>query len=156
MTEIQLEEYIKKYRGTVFRLAYSVVKNREDADDITQDAFMRLYRSREEFASGDNVKAWLIRVTINLSKDLLKSSWHRRRADLDDSIPVESREEGFLLECVKRLKPEQGAVIYLFYYEGYSVSEIAELRKCTSAAVRTRLTRARAQLRKMLTKEEIL
>ncbi len=153
MTEIQLEEYIKAHRGTVFRLAYSIVKNCEDADDITQETFVKLYRSKEEFSSSENVKAWLIRVTINLSKDLLKSSWYRRRADLDDNIPVESKEECWLLDCVRQLRPEDGAVIYLFYYEGYSVKEIAALRKTTSAAVRTRLTRARKQLKDMLTSD---
>lgn len=153
MTENQLEAYIKAYRGTVFRMAYSIVKNCEDSDDITQEAFVKLYRSKEDFAEEANVKAWLIRVTINLAKDVLKSSWRRRRADLDDNIPVESEEEGWLLDCVKRLKPEDGAVIYLYYYEGYSVNEIAALRRTTSAAVRTRLTRARKQLKAMLTSE---
>ncbi len=156
MTEAQLEEYIKVHRGTVYRLAYSVVKNGEDADDITQETFVKLYRSKEVFGSSENVKAWLIRVTINLAKDTLRSSWYRHRADLDDNIPVESKEEGWLLDCVKQLKPEDSAVIYLFYYEGYSVNEIAQLRKTTSSAVRTRLTRARKQLKEMLTSDEKL
>lgn len=156
MTEVQLEEYIKAHRSTVYRLAYSIVKNCENADDITQEAFVKLYSSKEVFVSSENVKAWLIRVTINLAKDTLRSSWYRHRADLYDNIPVESKEESWLLDCVKQLKPEDSAVIYLFYYEGYSVKEIAELRKTTSSAVRTRLTRARKQLKDMLTSDEQL
>ncbi len=156
MTETALEHYIKLYRGTVFRLAYSIVRNREDADDITQDAFVRLYVSDISFGSEENTKAWLIRVTINLAKDMLKSGWHRHRAELTDDIPCENAGEYQLLDSVKRLKTDYGIIIYLFYYEGYSVKEIARLRRTTSAAVRTKLTRARAQLREMLSKEDNL
>lgn len=156
MTEQQFEEHIKAHRATVFRLAYSMMKNREDADDVTQDAFVRLYQSHEEFSTEDNVKAWLIRVTINLCKDLLRSAWRRHKSDDMPEKACESREELRLLDSIKRLKPESSAVIYLFYYEGYSVEEIARLRKATSAAVRTRLTRARKELRTMLSEEENL
>lgn len=156
MTEQQFECYIKTHRGTVFRLAYSMMKNREDADDITQDAFVRLYQSHEKFSCEDNVKAWLIRVTINLCKDMLRSAWRRHRADDMPEKVCESREELNLLDSVKRLKPESSAVIYLFYYEGYSAEEIARLRRTTSAAVRTRLTRARKELKTMLSEEDDL
>lgn len=156
MTEQQFEKYIKAYRAMVFRLAYSMMKNREDADDVTQDAFVRLYQSHEEFITEENTKAWLIRVTINLCKDLLRCAWRKHSADDMPEKVCESREELHLLESVKRLKPESSAVIYLFYYEGYSAEEIARLRKTSSAAVRTRLTRARKELRKMLSEEEDL
>lgn len=155
MTEQQLEHYIIQYRSTVFRLAYSIVKNREDADDITQDAFMKLYISEISFERDENVKAWLIRVTINLSKDLLKSGWRRHRAELTDDIPFESSREELLLDSVKKLKADYSIIIYLFYYERYTVNEIARLRNTTSAAVRTKLTRARGQLRKLLSKEDL-
>ena len=155
MEQHLLEQYIKEHRGTVFRLAYSYVKNRENADDITQDVFMRLFTTAQTFADDAHVKAWLIRVTVNLAKDMLKSGWYRSREELPDNIPVETREEQWLLESVKRLKPEYAAVIYLFYYEGYSVKEIAALRRTTSSAVKTRLNRARNQLRELLTKEEL-
>ena len=155
MTEQLLEHYIIQYRSTVFRLAYSIVKNREDADDITQDAFMKLYISEIAFERDENVKAWLIRVTINLSKDMLKSGWRRHRAELTDDIPFESSREELLLDSVKKLKADYSIIIYLFYYERYTVNEIARLRNTTSAAVRTKLTRARAQLRKLLSKEDL-
>ncbi len=153
MTEQQFEEYITTHRATVFRLAYSMVKNCEDADDITQEAFVKLFLSKERFAASENVKAWLIRVTINLCKDMLRSLRYRSRSELCEDIPCESRADLGVLEFVRQLEPNDSAVIYLFYYEGYSVSEIARLRRTTSAAVRTRLTRARKKLREMLTKE---
>ena len=155
MTEENLERYIKLYRGTVFRLAYSIVQNREDSDDITQDAFMRLFISEQTFLQEENVKAWLIRVTINLAKDLLRSGWRRHRAELTEDIPFESSREKVLLDSVKKLKTDHGIIVYLFYYERYTVKEIAIIRNTTPAAVRTKLTRARAQLRKMLSKEDL-
>ena len=71
MTEKELAEYISRFHGTVFRLAYSYLKNREDSEDVCQEAFLRLYRSQQSFAAEENVKAWLLRVTVNLSKNLL-------------------------------------------------------------------------------------
>lgn len=153
MTENELGDYIRCFRGTVFRLAYSYLKNREDAEDVAQEAFLKLYRSEERFEAAGNVKAWLIRVTINISKNLLNNSWHKKRTEIDGDIPCESRKESILVEYIGRLKPEYGMVVHLFYYEGYSVKEISQICRISSSAVRTRLTRAGNQLKKMLLKE---
>lgn len=154
MTVPQFEHYISHLRPTVFRLAYGILKNREDAEDIAQDAFARLYQSNKHFNDDDHVKAWLIRVTINLCKDMVKSAWYRHRDEPVPDISAEDHEISPLKSCIQRLDAESTAVIYLFYYEGYSVNEIAAIRHTTSAAVRTRLTRARKQLRKMLSEED--
>lgn len=153
MTENEFYVHIKNYRGMVFRLAYSYLGNQQDAEDVSQEAFLKLYLSNEDFKSTDNVKAWLIRVTINLSKNILKSSWRRRRTDMDNDISYEGEEEKQLLHIIENLKPDYRIVIHLFYYENYSVKEISELLSISSAAVRTRLTRARNQLKRMLLKE---
>ncbi len=153
MTENELEKYVHLYRGTVFRLAYSYLKNREDAEDISQEAFLKLYRSDEHFKTDENVKAWLIRVTINLSKNLLKTSWKKRRTDLEKDIPYESDREEALMEFVNRLKPEYSVIIHLFYYECYSTKEISEICRLSCGTIRTRLTRGRNQLKAMLLKE---
>lgn len=153
MTESKLSEYIGNYRGMVYRLAYSYLKNHEDAEDICQEAFLKLYQCSESFETTENVKAWLIRVTINLSKNLLKTCWLRRRTELDREIPTETERESGLLDCIIRLKPDYAIVIHLFYYEDYSIKEISSICRISSGAVRTRLTRARNQLKKMLLKE---
>lgn len=137
----------------VFRLAYSYLKNREDAEDVSQEAFVKLYKSDEFFKTDDNVKAWLIRVTINLSKNLLKTFWRKGRVELEKDIPYENKREGQLLEYIAKLKPKYSIIIHLFYYEGYSIKEISEICKISSVAVRTRLNRARNQLKDMLLKE---
>ena len=116
MTEKELAEYINKFHGTVFRLSYSYVKNREDAEDVCQEAFLKLYRSEQLFAADENVKAWLLRVAVNLSKNLLKSSWFARRAELSDDIPAENPREQALLSSIKALPPKYGGILHLFYY----------------------------------------
>ena len=153
MTDEELCGYVRKHHAPLMRLAFSYVKNREDAEDIAQEAFFRLYRCREDFAAQDNVRAWLIRVTVNLCKDMLRSGAYRHRGEQTEDIPCESREELGLLECVKRLKPEYAGAIYLYYYEGYSVKELAKVLGISATAASTRLARARAQLKKMLLKE---
>lgn len=154
MSTQELERLITLYRGTVFRVAFNYVKNFEDAEDISQDAFVKLYTCDDSFAADENIKAWLIRVAINLSKNLLKQSRRRGQAELPADIPYEDRGDIALYDCIQRLKPEYSGVIYLFYYEGYSVKEIAKLCGLTSAAVRTRLCRGRERLREMLLKED--
>lgn len=153
MNEEELTRYIEKYHSTIFRLSFGYVKNTQDAEDIVQDAFLRLYSSDTFFKTDENVKAWLIRVAINLSKDLLKSHWFKRRAELSSDITADVREEEILSDYIKKLKPEYSAVLFLFYYEGYSTKEIAEICKISVSAVTTRLARARKQLKKLLLKE---
>lgn len=149
----RLSIYIQKYHGTIFRLAYSYVKNADDAEDIVQEAFLRLYCSELHFEADENVKAWLIRVSINLCKDMLKSAWLKGRTKLDRDIPYESKEESVVGDCIVKLKPEYRAIIQLYYYEGYSAREIAQLCGISATAATTRLSRARKQLKKLLLKE---
>jgi len=153
MNENDLTRYIEKYHSTVFRLSFGYVKNHEDAEDIVQDAFLKLYTTEIKFESDENVKAWLIRVAINLSKDLLKSHWFKRRAELSSDIPADTNEEETLSACIKKLKPEYSTILFLFYYEGYSTKEIAEICRISVSAVTTRLARARKQLKNLLLKE---
>lgn len=156
MSEQELNEYICLYRNTVYRLAYSYMKNREDAEDISQDAFVKLYLSQESFAACDNVKAWLIRVTVNLCKNLLKASWRRVREELTAEPVALQAHEDSMGEYISRLEPHYSSVLYLFYYEGYSVKEIAGICGISSVAVRTRLSRGRNKLKDMLLKEDEL
>ena len=149
----KLKECIEKHHSTVFRVAYSFVKKREDAEDIVQEAFFRLYTAEKEFLSDENIKAWLIRVSVNLAKDMLKSSHVRNRTELTEEIPCGMSREDTLSEMIRRLKGEYCTVLLLFYYEGYTVREIAEIMKTSQTLVTTRLSRARKQLKKILLEE---
>ncbi len=148
-----LEKYIGLYHGTVYRLALSYTKNSADAEDITQEAFLRLYKYSGEFAADENCKAWLIRVTVNLSKNLLKSCWFTRRAELDENIPCKSEEDRGVFDCVMSLPPKYRVVIHLYYYEGYSVREIADMLGASQSSITTRLARGRQKIKDMFQKE---
>lgn len=150
MTDSELIGYVKQYHKTVYRLAYSYVRNCADAEDICQDAFVRLMEFPGEFASDEDCKRWLIRVTVNLSKNLLKSCRFSRTEELSEDIPLETAEDGELLALVKSLPIKYGEVIHLFYYEGYSVKEISQILSISQTAVTSRLSRGRSKLKVLL------
>ena len=154
MDEKWLNLYIEKYHGTIFRLAYGYLKNSHDAEEIVQEAFLKLYLSENHFERDENVKAWLIRVSINLCKDKLKSFWFKNRSELDMDIPAENEEESALLEIINGLKPEYRAIILLFYFEDYSIKDISQMLGISPTAVTTRLSRARKKLKNMLLEED--
>jgi RNA polymerase sigma-70 factor (ECF subfamily) len=98
-------------------------------------------------------------VTVNLCKDLRKSAWFRKRADLDENIPAPDsldENESVLREYIKELKPNYRAVVFLHYYEGYTTAEIAKMLRIPESTVTTRLSRARSQLKtQLITNKEV-
>ncbi len=153
MEENELSRYINRFHHTLYRLAYSYMKNADDSEDIIQEAFLKLYQTEQHFETDENVKAWLIRVTINLCKDALKSTWLKGRTELSSDITCNDKEESILGEYMNKLKPEYRAALLLFYFEGYSVKELAKICGISVSAATTRLSRARKQLKKLLLKE---
>ena len=153
MNREQLTAYAEKYRNDVFRAAYSYVRNYADSEDIMQEAFLRLYKSDKNFASDENVKAWLLRVTINISKDYLKSSWHHKHTELQESMSYEDKHDSSLEEAMEKLKPDYRIAVYLHYYMGYSVKETAKLIGISEANAKIRLKRGRDALRNFLTEK---
>lgn len=156
MTEEKIEKYIRLYHGAVFRLAYSYLKNRADAEDVCEEAFIKLYLYSGTFETDENCKAWLMRVAVNLSKNLLKSCWFSRRSELDESISASENFDCGISETLKSLPPKYRLVIHLHYYEGYTAREISEITGTPVSTVTTHLSRAREQLRKLLEKEKLL
>lgn len=154
MDREQLAAYAEKYSKDVFRAAYSYVRNHADSEDIMQETFLRLYRCEKDFASHENVKAWLLRVAINISKDYLKSSWLHKRAELEESMSYEDERERSLDEAIAKLKPDYRIAVYLHYYMGYSVKETAGLMGISEANAKIRLKRGRDALREFLTDEQ--
>lgn len=158
ISEDELNNYIRLYHGTVYKLAFSMVKNAAEAEDICQDAFIRLMNYHGSFEKPENCKAWLARVAINLSKNVLKSSRFTKTEELDENIPVPDNScteaQSELWQKVMELPSQYRSVIHLYYYEGYSVKEIAKIERTTSSNVTMRLTRARQKLKIMLLGEE--
>lgn len=156
---LRAEDYmlIEKYSPVVYRMAYSMVKNTQDAEDIHQEVFLRYLKKRPKFESEEHSKAWFLRVTINLAKNLWKTAWRQRVVSLGEVDREETetqQEEDKLIETVKRLPQKYRTVVHLFYYEEYSLEEIADILKAKPSTVRTRLTRARQKLRELLKEDE--
>lgn len=147
----------QRYMDTVFRVALSYMKSRTDADDITQNVLLKLYRYEGDFENESHLKNWLIRVTINECKSAYRSIW-RRTEDIEDyvnSLVMPTQEHADLLEAVMQLPKKYRVAIYLFYYEGYSTAEIAQLTAVPEATVRTHLARGREKLKTILTEADI-
>jgi RNA polymerase sigma-70 factor (ECF subfamily) len=151
---VDLSESIAKYRSTVFGVAIGYVKNSHDADDIAQNVFLKLYKKQDGFVSEEARKAWLIRVTINESKDLLKSAWRNNTCCLDESLIAHTNDDLGLYDYLKRLKSKYRAVIFLHYYEGYTAKDIAEILKIPQSTVLTQMKRAREKLKEIIINEE--
>lgn len=154
----QLEQAIRQFHTTIYRIAYSYVGNAADAEDICQDAFLRLYRTDEVFADDENCKAWLIRVTINLSKNLLRAPWRTRSTSLEEQLTVAAPASltDSLLIMLSSLPSKYRLVLYLYYYEGYAAKEIGQMMHKPTSTVTTWLARGRAKLKAILEQEETI
>lgn len=156
MTDSELERYIKLYRANVIGAALCYVKNTSDAEDIAQDVFFRLYTYTGTFESDEHTKAWLLRCTINLSKSLLRSHWYRFSLPLEaagEKAHFDIAESDGLLRVMSRITKRNRIALYMYYYEGYSTSEIAEITGTNVDTVSARLSRGRKQLKSLLIKE---
>ena len=155
MTDEQFTPLAERYMDTVFRVAYSYLRCRDDADDVTQDVLIQLYKEDKAFESDAHVKNWLIRVTVNRCKMLFRSPW-RRHEDIDDyaeTLSFEQPRDGELFKAVMALDKKYRVPLLLFYYEGYSTAEAASMLGIPEKTVSTRLYRARAKLRTILEEE---
>ena len=151
MRESMIEDAVREYTQMVLNIAYTYTKNSYDAEDIAQEVFLALYRNIWKLSSKEHIKAWLIRVTINKSKNHMKTAWIRKRAEmpaLQQDMPPDKADD--LLPAVLSLDEQYKLPIYLMYYEGYSIKEISEITKIKPATVGTRLKRGRELLKKIL------
>lgn len=145
---------IKRNSNTVYRLAFSQTRNKNDADDVYQEVFLRYLKHKPVFENPEHEKAWFIRVTLNCSKTHIKSFLNPRFVELDESFEVQEVEKEDLSFALDRLPKQYRAVIHLFYYEDMSVSAIAKTLRLKEGNVRMLLTRARRKLKEILEKEQ--
>ncbi len=153
-TEESIEGMLAKYSDMVFKIAYARTNNAHDAEDIMQDVFVRYIRSSPQFENTEHEKAWFIRVTINLTKSLLTSSWFRRTTELKDNLSVTMAEKSEVYYAVAALPKDMRTVIHLYYYEDYKVDEIAKLLGRSSSYVKSILMRSRKKLKTALGEDE--
>jgi len=150
-----MEEIIEKYSDMVLRLALNQTRNRANADDIYQEVFLRLIKNTDKIKNEDHLKAWLIRVTINCSRTMLSSYWNKNVISLKEAASLEAYpfEEDFVYNAVLKLPIKYRTVVHLYYFEGYSVKETAQIMRQSESATKTQLKRARDRLRPLLEKE---
>lgn len=142
------EALICQHETKLYRAAFAILGNRQDAEDAVQDAFLKYLERAPVFSCPEQESAWLMKVTVNRSISITRSIW-RRREPLPPDLPactsaVQKIEELYALPVQDR------ATLHLYYYEGYSTKEIASFLKMRPGAVRSKLCRARGKLKQLL------
>ena len=154
------EEAIEQYADTLYKLAFLRLKNREDAEDVVQEVFYKYIKANMQFESTEHEKAWLIQVTLNQCRSLWRAGWNKKvdilpeqeacaALGMEQAYLVKERDRKLLREILK-LPGKYREVIHLFYYENYSVKEIAMLTGRKENTVTSQLSRGRALLKKAL------
>ncbi len=139
----------------VYRIAISNAKNKEDAEDIFQEVFISLIKNINRIENETHLKYWLIRTTINFCKNLHLCFWKKRVSLEDTDLDKKYKNNDFsfdtelniIREKIKSLSDKQKAVIYLYYYEEYSIKEISNILKISEGTVKSRLSSARKNLK---------
>ncbi|MGN0607196.1 MAG: RNA polymerase sigma factor [Oscillospiraceae bacterium] len=149
-------EIINKYTQYIYAFAFSNLKNKSDAEDITQDVLIQYITKSPKLESEEHIKHWLLKVTANLCRNFHKSGWKRYVSFLEESYDnICSEDKNFdrkiiLDDAMNHLNSKYHSVIHLFYYEELSISQIGEIMNMNQSTVRTRLKRGREQLKKIL------
>jgi len=150
---IDTGKLIERYKDRLFALAFSICADSEEANDIVQETFICYHLNVMNYESEDHIRAWLVKVAANKAKNALRSFWKIRKVSVDDYLDTlyfESSEDRNLVEAVMRLPSRLRPVVHLFYMEGYSTKEISTILSISESNVRTRLHRARVNLKQML------
>ncbi len=145
----------EKFFDSVYRLVLCRAKNRDAADDITQDVFYRYIKTDKKFESEEHIKAWLIRVAINCTNSYFTSSWYKKTEPLDENMVFETKEESDVYYAVSELPKKYRTVIHLYYYEDFPVAKIAECLGLNESTVKSQLKRGREMLHKKLKGDEM-
>lgn len=150
----------ERYKNLLYRIAYTYLKNSDDVEDLLQEVFIKRLYNAPFFETEEHETRWLIRITVNLAKNQVKSFWNRNRvnlADLSETPEVlqwqwDETDKSVWSEVMK-LPDKQRIVIYLHYYEEYTCKEIANILNCKESAIKMRLKKGRDLLRLKLSKE---
>ena len=150
------QELFEKYQNNLYAVAFNVCRNAEDAEDVVQDTFIQYYSFKKQFDNEQHIRAWLIRVAINKAKNMNRTFWRKNKMSLEDymeTLTFETPESGELFEAAMNLPEKYRIVIHLFYFEDYTIHEIAKILKLSEGNVKVRLSRARSLLREKLQEE---
>ena len=151
-----VQKLIERYQNNLFVVAFNVCKNAQDAEDVVQDTFIQYHANKKDFESEQYIRAWLIRVVINKAKNMNRTFWRQNKMSLEDymeTLTFETPESENLFETVMKLPEKYRIVIHLFYYEDYSIQEMADILQISQSNVKVRLSRGRALLKEVLKEE---
>lgn len=151
MTDI--ESLFNLYKDDVYRLALSYTKSIQEAEDVCQTVFLKLMEQRS--ITPGKERAWLMQVTANQCRSLLRSAWWRRTAPLEDCNAAAPADSGDMLTALMAVPPKYRIVLYLHYYECATCAEIGKLLHISQSAVTTRLNRGRQMLQTLLKEEYV-
>ncbi len=144
----RFDEIYYLYSKDVYKLIYSYLFNIQDTEDILQKTFMKLYNNKKILLlENEEIKKWLFRVSINNTKDLLKSPWKKLTKSLDDEIKSYDLNKFETFELLKSIPKDYRIQLYLYYYEGYKIKEIAKIMKKSESAIKMKLSRGKEKLR---------
>jgi RNA polymerase sigma-70 factor (ECF subfamily) len=150
----ELNESVRRaldlYSQSLIKIAFTYLKNIADAEEVTQEVFVAYLQKRPVFESSEHEKAWLIRTTINKSKNMLKTGWFKSRNPVPEDLSYLPKEESEVLQAVLALDKKYRIPIHLHYYEGYSIQEIAVIMQAKPATVGTWLARGRLLLKEKI------
>lgn len=146
--EVELiEKIVEKYANMVYRIALTRTGTIENAEDVFQEVFLKYSEKKPQFYNEEHEKAWFIRVTLNLSKNLKNSAWNKRTITLAENYYFSNDKENEIFLAVCELPENYKTVIYLLYYEKYKVKEIAEILHKKEGTIKTWLSRGRQLLK---------
>lgn len=151
--KLSVDEVFRIYGDRIFSAAFSICRNKADADDVVQDTLIRYYSLSKDFENETHLKAWLLRVAINRAKDIASSFWRRNKVSWEaymDELPFEEEADSHLFEAVMGLPEKYRAVIHLYYYEDYTVQDISRILRLSQGTVKSQLNRGRKLLKTSL------
>jgi len=157
-SEHEANRAIGLYADMVRRICFLHLKNFADTEDIFQTVFLKYVLYDGEFESAEHEKAWLIRVTINACKDLLQSLFRHSTVSIEALVQETAStniDQQYVLDAVLALPAKYKDAIYLYYFEGYSAKEIANILKKSENAIFSLLSRGRSMLKDALGGEEL-
>ncbi|MDF2557616.1 MAG: sigma-70 family polymerase sigma factor [Bacillales bacterium] len=141
-------EKYDQYCKLIYKIAFIHLGNKADSEEAVQEVFIKLFSKSPVFSDSEHEKAWLIRVTSNHCKNMLRSFWRKRVTQPEDmSVYFGSHKEFENAQLIINLPAKYKTIIHLFYYEGYAVKEISNIMKITESAVKMRLKRGREMLK---------
>ena len=150
-----LEEAVQTYTQMLFRIAFSMTGDPDDAEDILQNVFLKYHLKHPAFSDSEHCKAWLIRTAVNETKDFLRFRKRQRTLSENAALVLPREQDRTVMEALLALPVKLQSVMYLFYVEGYRAEEIGKMLGTSSAAVRKRLQKGREALKSIYLEGEV-